>query len=381
MAQPTRALPQRPARDQRLDALRGLMQLFIFASHTAITVRGTGVIGGWIVHAAWGFSDSSEQFIFSSGLGLGSVFAFRRARDGFSTARADLLRRTARLYRTHLITFAIFGALVFWAEVALNLPGEVARMGWQFAREAPLAALLAAPTMLWQPTHMGILPVFVWCMLLLIPFMWAVERIGAWALLASLAVWLAVWELGLVPPALGGTWISFNPFSWQALYLLGAWFGRRALLHGQAVPRHAALIALAAFVVLAGFVLRLSWYGWIPDPGIPESGWFVAKEELAPGRIAHALALAYLAAVLIPRSPRWIENALGRALMAAGRNSLQVFVLGLFLAWGATVAIRLAPMLMPWLDAPLIVLGCALLLGYALLLERPRARVVTVSGR
>jgi hypothetical protein len=376
MPQPApRALPVRPARDHRLDALRGLMQLFIFASHTAITVSGTGVVGGWIVHAAWGFSDSSEQFIFCSGLGLGSVFAFKAARDGFGPARADLLRRTLKLYRTHLIAFVIFGALVFWAEYGLKLPGEVARMGWQFAREAPVLALLAAPTMLWQPTHMGILPVFICCMLLLIPFMWAVERIGAWALLGCLALWLAVWELGLVPPALGGTWIGFNPFSWQLLYLVGAWFGRRALLHGQAVPRHRALIALAVLVVLAGLVLRLSWYGWIPNLGIPESGWFVAKEELAPGRIAHALALAYLAAVLIPRSPAWLENGLGRALMAAGRHSLQVFVLGLFLAWGATIAIRRLPMLMPWLDVLLLVAGCALLLGYALLLERPRGRV------
>lgn len=48
------------------------MQMVIFASHTA-----GSFIGAWLIQKAWGFSDSSEQFIFLSGLMLGSVHARR----------------------------------------------------------------------------------------------------------------------------------------------------------------------------------------------------------------------------------------------------------------------------------------------------------------
>ncbi len=52
-------VPPRPARDTRLDLLRGWLQLTIFASHAT----GTW-IGVWLIYAPWGLSDSSEQFVF-----------------------------------------------------------------------------------------------------------------------------------------------------------------------------------------------------------------------------------------------------------------------------------------------------------------------------
>ncbi|MBM3613596.1 MAG: OpgC domain-containing protein, partial [Alphaproteobacteria bacterium] len=57
----SRQPPPRPPRDLRLDVMRGLMQIFIFISHAP------GSIANWAIHGAWGFSDSSEQFVFLSG--------------------------------------------------------------------------------------------------------------------------------------------------------------------------------------------------------------------------------------------------------------------------------------------------------------------------
>ena len=62
-------IPPRPARDTRVDIVRRWLQLTIFGSHAA----GTW-IGFWLSHLAWRLSDSSEQFVFLSGLMLGSVF-------------------------------------------------------------------------------------------------------------------------------------------------------------------------------------------------------------------------------------------------------------------------------------------------------------------
>src|SRR5690242_5373396 len=92
-------IPTRPARDLRLDIIRGWMQVSILVSHVA------GSVFAWGIHAAWGLSDSSEQFIFLSGMTLGSVFTLKSARDGFRPAQRDLLGRTRRLYATQIKLF------------------------------------------------------------------------------------------------------------------------------------------------------------------------------------------------------------------------------------------------------------------------------------
>ena len=69
---------QRPPRDTRLDLLRGWLQLQIFASHA----QGS-FIGAWMISAAWGLSDSSEQFVYLSGFVLGSVFTLKAHRGGW----------------------------------------------------------------------------------------------------------------------------------------------------------------------------------------------------------------------------------------------------------------------------------------------------------
>lgn len=97
----------RPPRDTRIDIIRGWLQLTIFASHAA-----GSWIGAWLIHGAWGLSDSSEQFVFLSGLMLGSVFARKSMREGFAAAVRDMAVRTLRLYRTHMLTFFLFGGMI-----------------------------------------------------------------------------------------------------------------------------------------------------------------------------------------------------------------------------------------------------------------------------
>jgi hypothetical protein len=355
----------RPPRDLRLDVIRGWMQVSIFISHVA------GSVFAWVIHASWGLSDSSEQFVFLSGLALGSVFSLKAARDGMAAARADLGRRTLRLYATHLTVFLGFAIMIFVAAMALPLPGEVTRLGWGWLAEAPWFALPAAATMLYQPDFMGILPVFVWCMLLLPGFIGLAARQGAWALVPSLLLWLAVQFGWVATPGLGGTGIAFDPLAWQLIFMIGALAGRRALLQGEALPRWRGLTWAALSVVLFGLAVRLMDYGVVPGPGGLHQA-LLHKEILAPARLLHALSLAWLVAVLVPREAGWMQGTPGRLLAAIGRHSLRVFCVGLFLAWGASTALRLAPAAAPWLDPLLIGAGVALLGGVALLSDRRR---------
>ncbi len=362
-----------PARDMRLDLMRGWLQLQIFASHA------TGSwIGGWLIHASWGLSDSSEQFVFLSGFTLGSVFARKAALRGWPAAAGDLLRRTRRLYVTQLVVFVLFGAMIYAAEHWL--PGEVDRLGWRSLTEQPGRALLGALTMLYQPQDMGILPVFVWCMLVLPLFAWAEARWGDWALAGPVGLYLLTELTGLTPPSMvAETGIGFDPFAWQILFLVGAWLGRRALLLGRALPPARWATWLAVAIVLACVVLRVGWYGWLPrSPWIAETGSWVGKETLALPRVLHGLALAWLVAVACPRDAAWMHRRVVAWLAAVGRHSLYVFCLGLFLSWAAGVVLRVWPHDVA-VDAGVIGLGCLILALQARWLDWRRQRSLSRS--
>lgn len=358
----------RPPRDLRLDVLRGWMQISIFVSH---------IVGTWLafgIHAAWGLSDSSEMFILLSGMTLGSVFALKRAKGGGGAALADLLVRAGKLYRTHLIVFFAFAAMVLLADMLFQVPIAVERFGWQYLVDHPLSAVALAFTGLFQPDFMGTLPVFVFGMLLLGPFLLLVQRIGAWALLPSFALYAAV-NLGWISTlGLGDTLIAFDPLAWQFLYLLGALLGWRAL-HGMAFPRLPWLAALCAAMLVFGLATRLVQHGFVEGPAMG-SDWavmvFEHKDVLAPPRLLHALALAYLVAILVPRRADWMETMPGRALALIGRNSLRVFCVGLFFAWIISRIMEAHPEQAQLIGVLLILPGIAALWTVALFTERGR---------
>lgn len=353
-------------RDLRLDVARGWMQLTIFASHAS-----GSWIGAWLIFGSWGLSDSSEQFVLLSGFTLGSVFARRSAARGWRSAARDMWMRTARLYRTHFTVFLLFALLAVSA--GAFMPGEAERLGWSFLLDHPLQAIPAALIGLYQPALMGILPIFMWCMLALPMFAALQGRAGDWALCVPIGLYACVRLFGLAAPSLEpGGGIAFNPFAWQLLFLFGAWLGRRALLQGTALPRSHWSLAVALSILLTGLALRLGWYGWLPWPApVAEGALTIGKEDLALPRLLHALALAWVVAALVPRHARWMETVIGRALAAMGRHSLHVFCLGLFLSWAASAAFRLLPGRW-WLDPLLIGSGAMLLAFAALRTERAR---------
>jgi hypothetical protein len=363
------AVPTRPPRDLRLDVLRGWMQVSIFISHAF------GTAFAWGIHAAWGVSDSSEQFVLLSGLVLGSVFSLKRARDGFMPATRDLMGRARRLWLTHLLVFFAFAAMVFAADMLTPLSGVVMSNGWCWLAREPWFAVPGAALGLYQPEFMGVLPIFIWCMLALPVFLFLLERVGTPALLLPWGLYAATQIFGLMPPGLGGRWIAFDPFAWQVLFMTGAWLGWRAL-HGAApLPRPAWLVSLAVAVVLLGFWVKLGKHGFVPAPD-EALVVLTAKDVLAPLRLAHALALAWLVSMLVPREARWMHHPAAQAMATIGRNSLQVFCLGLFLSWIAAGLFQLFPAQRIALDLALIPVGILILLAFARWREgqRPPAR-------
>ncbi|MGE0226512.1 MAG: OpgC family protein [Acetobacteraceae bacterium] len=370
------ALLPRPPRDTRVDIIRGFLQLAIFASHA----QGS-FVGAWVIHKAWGLSDSSEQFLFLSGFMLGSVFARKALMQGWGAASLDMLKRAVGLYRTHLLMFVLFGLMLAVVCKAGLFPGELERLGWGFMLTDPLKAIPAALATLYLPEFVNILPVFVWCMAALPLFAWLEARAGAWSLAVPVGLYASVWLFGLHPPQIApDIALGFNPFAWQILFMLGAWLGRRTLLLGEALPASRWLTAGAVAIVVFGLWLRLGWHGFLPwGAPLPDLDVIWAKNDLAPLRLLHALSLAWLVSCLVPRERGWMHGTVGRWMAAGGRFSLQIFCLGLFLSWGATAAFRLWPGQVVWLDPLLLGVGFLALLGFAQWLDRQKeARPVGV---
>ncbi len=101
-------------------------------------------------------------------------------------------------------------------------------------------------------------------------------------------------------------------------------------------------------------------------------------------RLLHALALAFVVAALVPRDAPWMHRALPRAVARIGQYSLEVFCMGLFLSWAASVVFRLVPMhglAFALEDSMLIGAGAATLARFAALLDRRRAaRRITAAA-
>jgi hypothetical protein len=172
-------------------------------------------------------------------------------------------------------------------------------------------------------------------------------------------------------PAIGPWPLGFQPFAWQALFMLGAWIGRRMLLGAAPVPRPAWLVRVALAVLLLGLWIRLGQLG-ILAPAPEALLALVDKPSLAPLRLAHALLLAWLVVGLLPPPGPWMESAPARLLGLIGRNSLHVFCAGLFLSRILATLFDALPG-----DAVLIELigipaGAALLVGVAWLASRPK---------
>jgi hypothetical protein len=353
----------RPARDLRLDILRGWLQVSIFGAHAV-----GSAFGAYGIHAAWGLSDASGQFLFLSGFVLASVFTLKARRDGQWAGTRDIWQRAGRLWVKHMALFLLFGAMVLWAERALPLPGEVERLSWGLLATDPLTALWGAATLLYLPNYIDVLPVFILAMLALPAVLWLVARLGAWALLPSAVLWAGVqvgaWQYwGWMP-------VGLDPLAWQFAFMLGAWFGRRALLEGAAVHRHGWAIVASVAIIVLGFVQRAAeGFGGGLDV---ETIWTLAgKTHLGPLALLHGLAIAYLVAVLVPRDAGWMHGAVPQALAAVGRHSLDVFCIGLFLSWIVTAGLRLYPDAV-WLDPVLTLAGIAVLVGFAMAADRRR---------
>src|SRR5216684_7581882 len=326
-------------RDLRIDLFRGLALWLIFLDHIPANIVS------WITIRNYGFSDAAEIFIFVSGYTAALVYGGTMRDCGFAIAAARILRRTWQVYVAHVFLFVLYAAEVVYAASTYDAPS--------FAQKAQMMSLLQHPDLTFvqvaplnfKPVNLDVLPLYVLFLLGFAPSLWLLQRAPTLTLTLSGTLYVLVricgWNISAYPD---GAWF-FNPLAWQFLFVLGAWCATGGAERLSLVLRSRSTVAVAAVYLVSAFLLAMTWHSalfrqfepdWLKQLVIQHP---IDKTNLHPLRLIHFLALATIVRRLVP--DQWpVRNLrLLRPILVCGRHSLQVFCLGVLLAFAAHVVI------------------------------------------
>lgn len=319
------------SRDLRLDFFRGLSLVFIFIDHVPENVLT------YFTLQAVTFFDAAEVFIFISGFTAALVYGRRLASKGALYATAQVLRRAWQLYVAHIFLFVLFIAEVSYTASAFKNPMYNEEMRVAEFLDEPHIAVVKALLLEFQPAFLDILPLYIVMLLIFPAVLIGMQRHWLLVIVPSALLYLAVQVFDITVPAYpeGHVWF-FNPLAWQFLFVSGAVLGDRTARGAMPSALVRAGYPIAAIVFAVSLAVRLSWtiHGVYP----PFHAWFIKalwpvdKNNLAPIRLLPFFAMVVLVAVHVPREARFLRSAAARPLMLCGRNSLEIFCLGILLS-------------------------------------------------
>ena len=353
-------------RDLRLDLFRGIALWLIFLDHIPENVVN------WITIRNYGFSDATEIFIFISGYTAAFVYGRAMRERGFLLSSARILRRAWQIYVAHIFLFTIFMAEIAYVAATFENPLYAEEMKILDFLKQPDITIFQALLLKFKPVNMDVLPLYIVLLLLFPPVLFLMLRSPNLALAGSAIVYAFAWRLDWNLPAYpNGVWF-FNPFCWQLLFVFGAWCALGGARRLAAVLRSRAVLALAIAYLLFAFAVTLTWHfesldrfvpGWLSDWMYP-----IDKTNLDVLRFAHFLALATVTVHFIPRDWPGLKSPILRPAIVCGQHSLEVFCLGVFLAFAGQFIIAETSG-GPLLQAAISLLGIIIMIAIANLIS------------
>ena len=313
-------------RDLRLDACRGLALWFIFLDHIPHNVFG------WVTLRNYGFSDTTEVFVFVSGYTCMFAYGGALREQGWPTTVTRALRRGWEIYAAFLLLLIAYLATV-WAVGGRYLDETNTAVFF----ENPGVAIIRAVAMLYKPVNTDVLPTFVLLHLAFPGLLWLLTRSAAVTLAGSFLLYFLVqglrWNLPEWPR---GEWF-FNPMAWQLLFVFGAWYGWEGAHRLRKIVQSRAALVLATLYLAFSFAIVLSWQinpleRFMPDM-LAKLIYPVDKSDAAPLRLLHFLSLAVVVTRMTPRDWRGLMKPWIMAMIRCGENSLAIYCLGVLLSF------------------------------------------------
>lgn len=320
-------------RDLRLDFFRGIANWWIFLDHIPNNVVN------WITPRNYGFSDAADLFVFISGYTASFVYAQMMIDKGFIVGATRLWKRVWQLYVAHVMLFVIYIASIGWVALRFHDVDIINEFNVAGLVDNPIQTLTQGLLLKFKPLNLDVLPLYIVLMGLFPPVLWCMLRRPDLTMLASLVLYFTArqfgWNLAAYP---AGTWY-FNPYTWQLLFVFGAWFALGGALESRSVIRSKWLLYLGVvYMVFALFMTMAETFKgfgamlpqWLHDAFIPND-----KTNMAPYRVLHFIIIAFFMTRFIPKNWAPLEWKIFDPIIKCGQQSLQVFCVGIFLSFMA----------------------------------------------
>ena len=336
-AAPLPAAPAATERDLRLDLFRGIALWLIFLDHIPENVVN------WFTIRNYGFSDATEIFIFISGYTAAFVYGRAMRERGYLIASARILRRAWQIYVAHIFLFTIFMAEIAYVAATFDNPLYAEEMNILDFLKQPDVTIFQALLLKFKPVNMDVLPLYIVLLLLFPPALAMLLWQPAFALAASALLYVLTWTFDWNLPAYpNGVWF-FNPFAWQLLFVFGAWCALGGAKRLAPVLQSRAILAVAIAYLAFAFVITLTWYieplGRLVPNWLSEWMYPIDKTNLDVLRFAHFLALAAVTVRFVPRDWPGLKWPILQPAIRCGQHSLEIFCLGVFLAFAGQFVI------------------------------------------
>src|SRR6478752_9742430 len=331
--------------DPRLSLLLGISAWFLFLDHvphnavSALTLRN------------FGFSGATDLFVFVGGYIAAILYGKMMLERGYVVAATRIFRRVWQLYAAYVALFVIYINLIGYVARKTAAPEIIYEFNISGILGHTIRTLIYGLLLQAKPLNLDVLQLFIVLMAFFPIVLFGMMRRPNLTVVGSIALYLAArrldWNLSSFPE---GRWY-FNPFSWQLLFVLGTWFalmGRRQMRAIRSLQEISTL-RIAALVYLL-FALVITMAGKFPQLGgdlIPASvlDLFLPndKENLAPYRVLHFLAMAFLFTLAVPRTWRGFQWPILQPVVKCGEEWLAVFCAGVFLSFAGHFVLITGP--------------------------------------
>ncbi len=355
-----------------LDALRGLMLVWITLTHLPTTVST-------YINQPFGFVSAAEGFIFLSALFTGRIYMRMAAHDGYGAMIGKLWSRTVRLYGYHalLLAFAFLVAVPIAARG--NRPGLHNLLDFYFfggARRAVAEGFL----LIYRPPLLDILPMYIIFLGLTAVVLLVARRTGwSYLLWCSGTVWAFAqfgfrshehnFMMRFIPTRIPLNEMgSFDLWAWQFLWIAGVWMGVRWAKEDLPVEAWAKRVVIPAALVFCGGLAMRELISHGLQLGSAE--FLFDKWHLGLFRLVNFTSAA---AVLI-YAQKLLKPLAIRPLVLMGQSSLQVFCVHLLFCFAGLTLMGNAAMLSGWKQVGLLGVTFAAMLITAKIFSKTEAK-------
>jgi len=328
--------------DLRLCLLLGIAAWFLFLDHIPHNAVGL------LTMRNFGFSGAADLFVFVGGYTAAILYGRMMLERGFVVTATRIFKRLWQLYAAYIVLFVIYINLIGYVARKSRAPELIGEFNVAGIVDHTIRTLIHGLLLQAKPLNLDVLQLFI-VLMAAFPFvLFGMVRRPNVTIVGSLGLYLAArhfdWNLSSFPD---GKW-SLNPFCWQLLFALGAWLALSGANQIRAIHKLQELVVLrAAAGLYLLFALAVTVAGKFPQAGIvPDllrDALLPDRENLAPHRVLHFLALAFLFTYMVPRDWSGFRWQTLQPVIKCGQEWLAVFCAGVFLSFAGHLVLITGP--------------------------------------